>query len=150
MTDSMAMAHLSGPLLDDKAHPPSAIHYRLSLPEARASIMLPLGDDAGPRTGEPHGPTVAGGHSRVCTSLPPSNPSPHLPGAWPPPSLRGWEPPLPGMDPNLPPQMVNVMLPEPCQRGTRARVLKMIVEFCFALIKRETEHPHSGWLLRET
>lgn len=48
MTDSIPADHLSGPLFDDKAHPLSAIHYRLSLPEARASIMLPLRDDARP------------------------------------------------------------------------------------------------------
>lgn len=41
MTDNVPVGHLSAPLFDDRAHPPSAIHY-LSLPEARASIMLPL------------------------------------------------------------------------------------------------------------
>lgn len=59
MTDSILADHLSGPLFDDKAHPPSAIHYPLSLPEARASIMLPLRDDA--RPGTERGLPVAGG-----------------------------------------------------------------------------------------
>lgn len=48
MTDNIPADHLSAPLFDDKAHPPSAIHYRFSLPEARASIMLPLRDAAPP------------------------------------------------------------------------------------------------------
>lgn len=42
MTDNVPVGHLSAPLFDDRAHPPSTIHYQLSLPEARASIMLPL------------------------------------------------------------------------------------------------------------
>lgn len=79
MTDNIPADHLSAPLFDDKAHPPSAIHYQLSLPEARASIMLPLGDAVPPPCCTA-GPAIAGGHSQphIITTL---QCSPHLPGS---------------------------------------------------------------------
>lgn len=56
MTDNIPVDHLSGPLFDDKAQPASHIHYPLSLPEAKASIMLSLPVAAAPPSKEQRGP----------------------------------------------------------------------------------------------
>lgn len=85
MTDNIPADHLSAPLFDDKAHPPSTIHYRLSLPEARASIMLPLQDAAPPPRCMQAWPSLVGIPGR--TSLPPSHPSPTCQAADHPPDI---------------------------------------------------------------
>lgn len=100
MTDNVPADHLSAPLFDDKAHPPSTIHYQLSLPEARASIMLPL-RDAAPPTTRTHNmqawPSLVG--TPGCTSLPPSDPPPTCWAAdHPPHSHSHSEPLFPGLD----------------------------------------------------
>lgn len=71
MTDNASADHPSAPLFDDKAHPPSTIHYRLSLPEARASIMLPLRDPVPPARGSRAGPSLVGiPGQHIVTALP--------------------------------------------------------------------------------
>lgn len=74
MTDNIPADHPSAPLFDDKAHPPSTIHYWFSLPEARASIMLPLRDAAPPPRRTQARPSLVGIPGRA--SLPPSHSSP--------------------------------------------------------------------------